>query len=215
MRTLQATVLVVLALGIAIGAHDLEGTRVVLSFSSDGSFVLDIAHEPNWLLMRLESFAGGQVPPGITPAARDARLRELGNVLIDRVVLWVDGREIRPESAEYLASDATFRLRGRMPLEAKSLRWLYGPVVDSYPLIVRRADGRTLAESIDGSNWSGMVDLTGQFTSTRWGSVNHVVLLVGFFALMLGWRVRLATCTTESHDSRRQPHTARPRHRAG
>jgi hypothetical protein len=190
MRTLLATVLVVLSVGASTLAHDLEGTRVVLSFSSDGSFTLEIAHDPNWLLLRLESYAGGLVPADITPTARDARIRELGDVMIDRVVLWVDGHEIRPESAEYLAAQATFRLRGRMPLDAHRLRWLYGPVVDSYPLIVRRADGRTLVESIDGSNWSATLDLAGQFRASRVAGLDHVALLVGVFGLTLWLRVR-------------------------
>jgi hypothetical protein len=190
MRALPATVLSVLALTAAAGAHDLERTRVVLSFASDGSFHLDLAHDPNWLLLRLESFAGGHVPGDITPAARDARLRELAQVLIDRVVLWVDGREVRPESADYLAAETTFRLRGRMPLDARSLRWLYGPVVDQYPLIVRRADGRTHVELIDGSNWSGTVDLTGQFRPSRFAGIDHLVLLVGIFSLTVWLRAR-------------------------
>ncbi|MGH9204755.1 MAG: hypothetical protein ACRD2A_26310, partial [Vicinamibacterales bacterium] len=83
-------------------AHDLERTLVNLSFAADGSFVLDISNDPSWLLLRLESFAGGGVPEGITAEARDARLRALASVFIDRVVLFVDGHEIRPTSAEYL-----------------------------------------------------------------------------------------------------------------
>jgi hypothetical protein len=190
MRAMMATGLFVLAFVTQTGTHDREGTRVVLSFAPDGSFVLDIAHDPNWLLMRLESFAGTPVTAGLTPAQRDARIRELDEVLIDRVVLWVDGREIRPQSAEYLAADATYRLRGRMPIDAASLRWLYGSVVDPYPLIVKRADGRTLAESIDGSNWSGVLDLSGQFRTNRLGGVDAVVIVVGVFAVAILVRSR-------------------------
>jgi hypothetical protein len=194
MRTLSAAV-VFLAFATAAPAHDLERTRILLTFAEDGSFVLDIGNDPNWLLLRLESFApstrlrslrtGGQNWGASADAERDTRLRELGPVLIDRVVLWVDGREIRPESAEYLPSETIFRLRGRMPLDARSLRWLYGSVIDSYPLIVRRPDGRTHAELIEGSNWSGTIDLSGQFKPTRFAGVDHIVLLVGFFAVMV------------------------------
>lgn len=163
--------------------------------------MLDITNDPNWLLLRLESFTGRQVPARATETARDSRLRELGPVLIDRVVLWVDGHEIRPQSAEYIpptsavgsdtrARPATFRLRGRMPSDARTLRWMYGSVADPYPLIMRRADGRTHAEVIDGSNWSGTIDLSGQFKSTRFAGVDHIVLLVGFFALTVWLRAR-------------------------
>ena len=190
MKALALTVLAVAALGAPARAHDVERTRVTLTFAEDGRFVLDVAHDPNWLLLRLESFAGGVVPAGVTAAARDARLAALGPVMVDRVVLWVDGREIRPESAEYLPADTTFRLRGRMPLDARTLRWLYGSVLDPYPLIVRRADGRTLTELIEGSNWSGTLDLSGQFKPTRFAGVDYIVWIVVAFGAALLLRVR-------------------------
>lgn len=163
MRLLATTLLLAVAGTVVLRAHDTEGTRVVLTFAPDGAFVLDITHNPDWALLRLESFAHGSVPARLAAADRDARLHELAAVLIDRVVIWVDGREVRPDSAEYLAADRVFRLRGRVSTSAAQLRWLYGPVADPYPLIVRRADERVLVETIDGSNWSGTLDLSGQF----------------------------------------------------
>lgn len=173
-------------------AHDDERTRVVLRFAGDGSFVLDISHDPNWLLLRLESFAGQLVPPRLTPEARDERLAALGAVLIDRLVLWVDGREIRPYSVEYLAAAATYRLHGRMPADAKTLRWLYGSVGDTYPLVLQRADGRTTIELIEGSNWSTSIDLTGQFARSRAATAAQVAPLVTLFAVTVVWRWRAA-----------------------
>lgn len=190
MRALALAALVLLALAGPARAHDLERTRVTLAFAEDGRFVLDISNDPNWLLLRLESFAHGVVPAGLTAADRDARIAALGPVMLDRVVLWVDGREIRPESAEYLPADTTFRLRGQMPLDARTLRWLYGSVLDPYPLIVRRADGRTLTELIEGSNWSGALDLSGQFKPTRFAGVDYLVWIVVAFAAALVVRAR-------------------------
>jgi hypothetical protein len=113
----------------------------------------------------------------MTPEARDRRLRDLGAVFVDRVVLFVDGREIRPDTAEYIAPPpqkpedtypprAQFRLRGRMPADATTLRWLYGLVIDPYQISVRRADGISTAEWIEGSNWSGVINLGGPFRRT-------------------------------------------------
>jgi hypothetical protein len=172
-------------------AHDLERTLVSLSFRDDGSFVLDVANDPNWLLLRLESFAGGQVPAGLTPEARDARLRELLPVFIDRIVLFVDGHEVRPASSEYIPPAsapqpsgapalATYRLRGAMPRDARTLRWLYGLVIDPYPLTVSRADGRSITEWIDGSNWSGTLDLSGQFRQPTTLEVMRDYLALGY-----------------------------------
>jgi hypothetical protein len=205
-------------------AHDLERTRVTLTFEDDGSFVLEIANDPAWLLLRLETFAGGQVPEGQSPAARDARLRELSQVFIDRVVLFVDGHEIRPSSAEYvpaleprpgdaMPALATYRLRGRMPSDARTLRWLYGLVLDPYPLMIRRADGQQLTEWIHGSDWSGTIDLSGQFrVATRLDvarqylslgythilpkGLDHILFVIGLFLLSIRLRPILVQVTT-------------------
>jgi hypothetical protein len=170
-------------------AHDLERTLVSLSFQPDGTFVLDIANDPNWLLLRLESFAGGQVPDGLSADARDVRLRALAPVFIDRLVLFVDGHEVRPTAAEYqppVAANgaapalATYRLRGTMPASARSLRWLYGLVIDPYPLTVTRADGASHTEWINGSDWSGVIDLTGQFRELTWLEIVRDYVALGY-----------------------------------
>jgi hypothetical protein len=170
--------------GVA-AAHDLERTQVAIQFEADGSFVLDVANDPDWLLLRLESFAS---PPSresrfggaLTPEHRDARLRELAPVFVDRVVLFVDGHEIRPASAEYMPAPAIFRLRGRMPRDARTLRWLYGLVIDPYPLMIRRADGQSVTEWIQGSDWSGRVELSGQFRQTTRLEVARDYLALGY-----------------------------------
>ena len=218
------TVLFVLLFTGSAVAHDLERTQVQLSFAADGRFVLEIANDPNWLLLRLESFAHGTVATPIDPTVRDARLRTLGDVFIDRVVLFVDGHEVRAESAEYVppraqtASDvlpplATFRLRGRMPANAHTLRWLYGLVIDPYPLTLRRADGAVRTEWIHGSNWSGILDLSGQFRrASRWEVVqqylalgythilpkglDHILFVLGLFLLSVRVRPILIQVTT-------------------
>src|SRR5688572_15034481 len=55
-------------------AHEAERTRVTLALEADGSFTLEVANDPMWLLLRLETFAGGSVPPNMSAADRDARL---------------------------------------------------------------------------------------------------------------------------------------------
>jgi hypothetical protein len=219
-----ALVGILLIAAAPVRAHDLERTQVTLTFTADGAFTLDIANDPAWLLLRLETFAGGEVPAGMTNAVRDARLRALSPVFIDRIVLFVDGREIRPARAEYLAPPperpgdvmpplATFRLHGRMPTDARNLRWLYGLVIDPYPLTIRRADGRALTEWIQGSDWSGVVDLSGQFRqATRLDvvgdyvalgythilpkGVDHILFVLGLFLLRVRLRPILAQVTT-------------------
>ena len=132
----------------------------MLTFATDGSFVLDVSNDANWLALRLESVPGP---------------------FIDRIVLWVDGREIRPETSALIGGSplSTYRLRGHMPVESRTLRWFYGLVADPYPLTIRRADGRIVVEEVAGNAWSREIDLSGQFTRTaRWP-----IYLVGALAL--------------------------------
>jgi hypothetical protein len=220
-----ALALAALHLSAAVpSAHDLERTQVAIRFSGDGTFVLDVANDPAWLLLRLESFAGGSVPTGMTPEARDARLHALASVFIDRVVLFVDGREVRPLSAEYIAPQeagtpdsssalAAFRLRGRLPTDVRTLRWLYGLVIDPYPLTIRRPDGASLTEWINGSDWSRTIDLAGQFrrvsraeiardyvalgyTHILPKGVDHILFVLGLFLLNVRVRPILVQVTT-------------------
>ena len=172
---LPAAAILSLSLGALLTAHDLERTNVLLTFANDGSFVLDVANDPSWLKLRLENF------PGPFP---------------DRVVMWVDGREIRPDSVELIpgAPAAIHRMRGRMPADARVLRWYYGLVIDPYPLTVRRADGKVIVEEVQGDAWSRAIDLSGQFpapilSSTAVG-VALAILLAVPIALRFGSRRR-------------------------
>jgi hypothetical protein len=165
----RCTFAVLIVCGAAVSAHDLEKTQVSITFARDGSFVADVANDPAWLKLRLESIPG--------PFA-------------DRVVFWVDGREIRPESVEFLnGAPAIHRLRGHMPLNAQSLRWFYGLVIDPYPLTIRRADGRLIVEEVQGDAWSRTIDLSGQFRapllSQRTVGIALGALLLIPFALRL------------------------------
>jgi hypothetical protein len=169
-------------------AHDLERTQVLLTFARDGSFVLDVANDPSWLKLRLESFPGS---------------------FADRVVLWVDGHEVRPTSVEYLPPAETdaaaplaarHRLRGRFPADAHTLRWYYGLVIDPYPLTVRRADGRVLVEEISGDAWSRTIDVGGQFRRT-W--VNGTVAGFAVAALLLTpLLIRVLFTTKDTKDTK-------------
>ncbi len=151
----------------SVEAHDLERTQVVLRFALDGSFVLDVLNDPIWLRDRMQSIPG--------PFA-------------DRVVLWVDGHEIRPASVEFLAPPPAppgelpglgiYRMRGQMPRTSKSLRWYYGLVIDPYPLTIHRADGRIIVEEIAGDAWSGTIDLSGQFRASVFNGTLASILLI-------------------------------------
>jgi hypothetical protein len=175
-------------------AHDLERTQVSLAFARDGSFVLDVANDPGWMKLRLEEFPGS---------------------FADRVVLWVDGREVRPTSVEYVApgsaddlqrSLGTHRLRGRLPVDAHTLRWYYGLVIDPYPLMVRRADGRVIVEEIGGDAWSRTIDVSGQFQPPRVNATVAGLAVVGL--LLTPISIRLLFTTKDTKDTKERPCTS-------
>jgi len=192
-------------LGESARAHDLERTQVSLTFETDGTFVLDVANDPNWLILRLEDFVGDypaipKAPAWSGPrsdADRDARLRLIAPAFIDRVVMWVSGREVRPTSVEYLAPAppapgndviplGVYRMRGRFPLDATTLQWYYGIVVDPYPLVVHRADGRSATETVLGQAWSRQLDMTGQFRAPTSYAVARKYFWQGLRAILPG-----------------------------
>jgi hypothetical protein len=163
---------IVLASAAFVRAHELERTQVLLTFSADGAFVIDVTNDRTWLAQRLESIPG--------PFA-------------DRIVLWVDGHEVRPERVELMSSPtlSTHRLRGHVPTDAKTLRWFYGLVGDPYPLTVRRADGRIIVEEIAGNAWSDTIDLQGQFKAeARWPAFVVTALFVASAGAMLLRRIK-------------------------
>jgi hypothetical protein len=219
---LAALALVAMLAGThALLAHESERTRVVLTFTGDQRFVLEVANDPLWMLLRLETFAGGTVPANPSATQRDARLAQLGSVFADRIVLFVDGHEVRAESVSYLppsassessAALAMFRLTGRMPAHATNLRWLYGIVADPYPLEIRQADGSSTIEWITGTNWSEVIDLSRSFPRpTRWEiarqylalgythilpkGLDHILFVLGIFLLSPRLRTMLLQVT--------------------
>lgn len=178
----------------------------MLSLRANGRFVLEVANDPNWLLLRLETFAGGQVPANMTPEQRDARLADLTAVFADRIVLFVDAHEVRAAAVEYLPPPrrdpgsgrsraegvraggirdpenllASYRLTGVMPRDASRLRFLYGLVADPYPLEIRQPDGSATIEWIEGTNWSGTIDLTKSFVRPTRTEIARQYLWLGY-----------------------------------
>ncbi|MEZ5417512.1 MAG: HupE/UreJ family protein [Vicinamibacterales bacterium] len=221
-RTLAATAVLVAATA-GVAAHDLERTTVHLDIAADGTFTLRLAHDPAWLLLRMESFAGGGGTSPSDPAARDARLRALAPEAIDRVVLFVDGHEVRPTASEYAPPPdvvpdgqfalASYTLRGRLPASARTLRWYYGMVADPYPFTLTLADGSTATEWVQGDAWSTALPLGGPFTRPPWGArlreyvglgfthilpggLDHMLFVIGLFLLAARLRPVLAQVTT-------------------
>lgn len=222
-QALLIALLLVLAASAAPRAHDLERTTVHLAVGADGAFTLRLAHDPSWLLLRMESFAGGGSTTTTDAAARDARLTALAPQIIDRVVLFVDGHEVRPLSVDYAPPPsevpagqfalAAYTLHGQLPPSARALRWYYGLVADPYPLTITLADGSSATEWVQGDAWSTSLGLGGPFARpTVWTrlreylalgythilpkGLDHILFVVGLFLLRARLRPVLVQVTT-------------------
>lgn len=211
--TLLAT-LATLPLSTGLQAHDFERTTVHLTIARDGRFELRLAHDPQWLLLRMDSFAGQPGRPADSAEARDARLTALAPDAIDRVVLFIDGREVRPESSTYAPPPdtvpagefalASYTLRGQLPASSTTLRWYYGLVADPYPFTLSLADGTTVTEWVQGDAWSTALalgtapqpTLTDDLVRYVWlgithivpGGLDHMLFIAGLFLLTAAWR---------------------------
>jgi len=204
-RVLLGVTVVALTTSRAAVAHEAEHTNVAFAFARDGSFVLDVTNDANWLLMRLESFVtmeGGIPGPassGRRPdQERDDRLRALTSVFADRIVVWVDGHEVRAESIEYVPPRGEtpqdrlqplggYRLRGHVSSGARSMRWYYGMVGDAYPVTVARADGRAETDMIvTGDAWSRTLDLAGQFAVLSRAEIAREYVGIGYDSIIPG-----------------------------
>lgn len=171
-RVASLAVVLVLGLCATVSGHDPERTEVTITFARDGSFTVDVAGDPGWLQARLTLFNGN---------------------FADRVVLWVDHAEVRPATTQFIlprSGDglATYRLSGRLPHTASTLRWYYGLPIDPYPLTIRRPDGKTTTEIVQGDAWSGPIDMSGQFISPARAQVERqlpiAIMLAAFFAAL-------------------------------
>ena len=221
-----------LVLAVRVTAHDLERTTVHLTLAADGTFTLRLAHDPAWLLLRMESFAGGIPGEAGTPDARDRRLAALAPDALDRVVLFVEttdaagaavSHEVRPTSSHYASPPAdvptgqfalaAYMLTGRMPPEARRVRWYYGMVADPYPFTITLADGSTHTEWVQGDAWSTALPLGGPFATRTLRSrlaeylalgythilpkgLDHILFVVGLFLLSARLRPVLVQVTT-------------------
>ena len=92
-------------------------------------------------------------------------------------------------------------MRGRMPLEAHTLRWYYGLVVDPYPLTMRRADGRVQVVEIAGDAWSRTIDLSGQFQRPR--AIDTLAPIVIVALILIPLALRFATSRAAPRNPRK------------
>ena len=137
----------------AVAAHEIGTSRVVLSLTPGGEYIVEVAADAAALLARLETLSGH--PRSMTvPRERYADLiAALAPTLLDHAGVRFDGVLNRPsfESARIESSDdpdstlrpptVILRLRGQVPSGAAAVTWHYDLTSASYALTVRGAGG--------------------------------------------------------------------------
>ena len=141
-------------------SHELERTQVVVTFSADGAFQIDILNDADWLLARLEPFSGMQLSGRLDPRPRDRRLAELEATFAERISLYFD--DVRTEVAvEYVPPSSgpvhpnqpplgRMRLRGTVPEGTTTFQWSYGLVIDPYPMMIADPYGAWITHWVPG-----------------------------------------------------------------
>ena len=215
--------LAVFQLGGGLSAHELERTTVFVTFGDDGTYLIDVMNDPNWLLARVEPFSG--LPPSgrLDPGARDQRLAQMTDTFAERVNVYFD--DVRVDvTAEYLPPDpslpndpddpplGTMRLQGQMPEGLRTFRWSYGYIIDPYPLLIQAGDGEWVTSWVNGEYDSETFELAALRPPTRWMVVqtylrlgfthilpkglDHILFVIGIYLLSTRLRPIVAQVTT-------------------
>ncbi len=227
-RTLAAVVLVTLAVvhgpgRSVVSAHDLERTQILVTFNSDGTYLIDVMNDPDWLLERVEPFSGLPLSGRLDAGPRDRRLVELEKTFAEKVNLYFDDQRI-DISAEYIPPDprqpvdpdqlpmGTMRLQGRVPEGAATFRWSYGLVIDPYPMMISEGAGDVITHWVYGEWDSDTFELAALtlpsrlqvvgtyldlgFTHILPKGLDHILFVIGIYLLSSRLRPILAQVTT-------------------
>jgi hypothetical protein len=194
-------------------AHEIGTTRVTVLFPTADSYRVDIQTDGPSLLEKLETVAGLPSTQRMPQAAVFAALQD---VFRDRVAIAFDGHVSRPDVQAIFtppadptaAPVAHLTLSGEVPAGAHQLSWQYGWTFASYALVLRRADGASETQWIEGGDGSAPLSLTAAlptasplatfvqylrlgFTHIFPNGVDHILFVLGLFLLSTNWRTLL------------------------
>ena len=151
-RLAQLVIVVGLALAIPApaAAHDGENTHVLITFTSEGTYQIDVLNDADWLWLQLAPQTKA-LPP---VAERDRQLTALTGRFTQEIRLTFDDQPVEVGSVEYVPpldtapSDGMgwhepgmMRLGGRVPDGASAFRFAYRLIEDPYPLTILPPQG--------------------------------------------------------------------------
>lgn len=205
-----------------VPAHDIGRAHVEVTFNSDGTFLVAILTQPDWLLQQLEPLSPNPSPTLLEGAARDRRLAELTGTFAQWVWLLFDGNAVDSRVEYDPTPIATFdpskppfttmRMTGRVPEGAQQFSFAFGIATDPFPMLVTSRNGDYETKWLDGPYESERMDIASLVPPTRWQvmlqylklgyehilpkGLDHILFVMGIF--LLSWRLKpiLAQVTT-------------------
>jgi hypothetical protein len=215
-------------------AHPASDTSVVIAFRSREAVEIAVASDASALVTKLEALAG--TPFSAPSSSRDAlaaRLTSLGATLSDHACLTIDGMRVSTQPGAVFVDDrglATMHLAGEMePVASQrpdaTLSWSTDLMYGTYPLVIRRSDGRETIYWLDGRASSGPIPLS-QLTQAHvsvlsglWlgfthivpKGLDHILFVLGLFLLCpVAPSLRTRTLNQEPGTRTRNPGTRNP-----
>ena len=137
----------------AVWAHEIGTSRVVMTFTAEDEYVVEVTADAAALLARLEALGGHPRSSNLPRENYPDRIASLAPTFLAHADVRFDEVSARPvfESARNEQSaDAesalrppavTVRLRGPVPAGARAATWQYDLTSASYALTMRRTDG--------------------------------------------------------------------------
>ena len=212
--------LLLLATSIA-SAHEIGTTQIVATFTSEGTYRLEVLVDPDALLTRLQILDSGEVASAANRAERDRRLSSLMGVFARAIQIRFDGQTVQP-MIEYVPAAAlsdlaqapsVVRVTGPVPAGAGHATLSYALAGGTYALVARIGDAAGQTQWIEGGNESRPlaigappVPLTAPEIAARYFALgfthilpkglDHILFVVGLFLLSPRWRSVLLQVST-------------------
>ena len=213
--------LIALALAPIVDAHEIGKTQVVATFTTSGTYQIDIVVDPDALLTRLQILAGGDVQAPATRDERDHQIAALMATFAHAAQVRFDGVAApltpvyQPASAfsDLTSSPSAVRLAGSVPSDARAMTLSYDLATGTFALVARVRDSAAQTVWLEGGRESAPISIMAPppplstaavagryfllgFTHILPKGLDHILFVLGLFLLSTKWRSVLLQVST-------------------